>query len=136
MLRMQLQVVNGILIRKLRYANGDMTQAELSYETGVDATVINRLESGDNFNPSFLSMVAIADYFGLSLESFYQPMQVPKAIGRKDRQVSLDYLVKWFRKTCRQKYKEDVIVATPGNVPQKKKKTVIVSNQLQLSFIV
>jgi putative transcriptional regulator len=58
-------------VRALRFANGEMTQAELGRRIGVTRQTIMAIEQG-RYSPSLEMAFQIAKVFGLPLESVFQ----------------------------------------------------------------
>jgi putative transcriptional regulator len=63
------QVTNDI--RRLRFAHGEMTQAELADQTGVTRQTIIAIEQG-RYSPSLEMAFQIARVFGVPLEKVFQ----------------------------------------------------------------
>lgn len=57
--------MNGHKLMKLRLMKG-LSQPELAKEMGTNATIINRLESGKNKNPTNKTMMIYCNYFNIS----------------------------------------------------------------------
>lgn len=58
-------------IRRLRFAHGEMTQAELADRTGVTRQTIIAIEQG-RYSPSLEMAFQIARVFGVTLEDVFQ----------------------------------------------------------------
>ena len=58
-------------IRSLRFANGEMTQAELAKRIGVTRQTVNAIE-GDKYSPSLEVAFRIAAVFDVPLEDVFQ----------------------------------------------------------------
>ncbi|MGQ0607468.1 MAG: helix-turn-helix transcriptional regulator [Chloroflexota bacterium] len=58
-------------IRRLRFANGEMTQAELAERVGVTRQTIIAIEQG-RYSPSLEMAFQIASAFGVSLDAVFQ----------------------------------------------------------------
>ena len=58
-------------IRALRFANGEMTQAELAQRIGVTRQTVNAIE-GDKYSPSLEVAFRIAAVFDEPLEQVFQ----------------------------------------------------------------
>jgi putative transcriptional regulator len=58
-------------IRALRFANGEMTQAELAQRIGVTRQTVNAIE-GDKYSPSLEVAFRIAAVFDVPLEEVFQ----------------------------------------------------------------
>ena len=58
-------------IRVLRFANGEMTQAELADRIGVTRQTVIAIEQG-RYSPSLEMAFQIARVFGLPLDSVFQ----------------------------------------------------------------
>ncbi|MGI9271978.1 MAG: helix-turn-helix transcriptional regulator [Woeseiaceae bacterium] len=58
-------------IRSLRFANGEMTQAELADEIGVTRQTIIAIEQG-RYSPSLEMAFQIAQVFSVSLDEVFQ----------------------------------------------------------------
>jgi len=58
-------------IRMLRFANGEMTQAELAKRIGVTRQTVNAIE-GDKYSPSLEVAFRIAAVFDVPLEQVFQ----------------------------------------------------------------
>ena len=58
-------------IRSLRFANGEMTQAELAKRIGVTRQTVNAIE-GDKYSPSLEVAFRIAAVFDVPLEEVFQ----------------------------------------------------------------
>ncbi len=63
------KIVNEI--RRLRFLQGEMTQAELAEEVGVTRQTINAIEAA-KYSPSLELAFKIADVFGKPLEDVFQ----------------------------------------------------------------
>ena len=59
------------LIRRLRFENGEMTQAELARRVGCTRQTINAIEAA-KYGPSLELAFKIADEFGVGLEQVFQ----------------------------------------------------------------
>jgi len=57
-------------IRKLRFENNEMTQAELAEKIGVSRMTIYSIEKG-NYVPSTVLALRIAHVFGVPVESIF-----------------------------------------------------------------
>ncbi len=62
-------------IRTLRFANGEMTQAELADRTGVTRQTIIAIEQG-RYSPSLEMAFQIARVFGVALDDVFQYPEV------------------------------------------------------------
>jgi putative transcriptional regulator len=62
-------------IRALRFANGEMTQAELADRTGVTRQTIIAIEQG-RYSPSLEMAFQIARVFGVALDDVFQYPEV------------------------------------------------------------
>jgi putative transcriptional regulator len=58
-------------IRRLRFAHGEMTQAELAERINVTRQTVNAIEQG-KYSPSLEVAFRIAAVFGLPLEQVFQ----------------------------------------------------------------
>lgn len=58
-------------IRALRFAKGEMTQAELAQRIGVTRQTVNAIE-GDKYSPSLEVAFRIAAVFDVPLEEVFQ----------------------------------------------------------------
>jgi putative transcriptional regulator len=58
-------------IRRLRFENGEMTQAELAERVGVTRQTIIAIEQG-RYSPSLEMAFRIAGVFGVPLDSVFQ----------------------------------------------------------------
>lgn len=58
-------------IRSLRFANGEMTQADLAKLIGVTRQTVNAIE-GDKYSPSLEVAFRIAAVFDVPLEEVFQ----------------------------------------------------------------
>ena len=58
-------------IRKLRFLNGEMTQAELAERIGVTRQTVMAIEKG-KYSPSLEAAFRIAEVFGVPLESVFE----------------------------------------------------------------
>lgn len=58
-------------IRRLRFENGEMTQAELAAKVGVTRQTINAIEQG-KYSPSLEAAFKIAAVFAVPLEQVFQ----------------------------------------------------------------
>ena len=58
-------------IRSLRFANGEMTQADLADRVGVTRQTIIAIEQG-KYSPSLEMAFQIANVFGVSLNDVFQ----------------------------------------------------------------
>lgn len=58
-------------IRALRFANGEMTQAELAERIGVTRQTVIAIEQG-RYSPSLEMAFRIAHVFGVSLDEVFQ----------------------------------------------------------------
>lgn len=58
-------------IRRLRFENGEMTQAELAKRVGCTRQTINAIEAA-KYGPSLELAFKIADVFGVGLEMVFQ----------------------------------------------------------------
>ena len=58
-------------IRALRFANGEMTQAELAERLGVTRQTVIAIEQG-RYSPSLEMAFQIARVFGVSLDAVFQ----------------------------------------------------------------
>lgn len=58
-------------LRKLRFDNGRITQAELSKASGVNRATISEIESKGRI-PSVKTAKKLCDYFGISLSDIYK----------------------------------------------------------------
>ena len=58
-------------IRALRFAHGEMTQAELADKIGVTRQTINAIEQG-KYSPSLEAAFRIAQVFGVPLDDVFQ----------------------------------------------------------------
>ena len=58
-------------IRRLRFSNGEMTQAELADRVGVTRQTIIAIEQG-RYSPSLEMAFQIAQVFGVRLEDVFQ----------------------------------------------------------------
>ena len=58
-------------IRALRFANGEMTQAELAERLGVTRQTIIAIEQG-RYSPSLETAFRIAHVFGVRLDNVFQ----------------------------------------------------------------
>ena len=58
-------------IRKLRFNNGEMTQAELAKRVGCTRQTINAIEAA-KYGPSLELAFKIADVFGVGIEQVFQ----------------------------------------------------------------
>ena len=58
-------------IRRLRFAHGEMTQAELAEQVGVTRQTIIAIEQG-RYSPSLEMAFQIAGVFGVSLDDVFQ----------------------------------------------------------------
>jgi putative transcriptional regulator len=58
-------------IRRLRFANGEMTQAELAERVGVTRQTIIAIEQG-RYSPSLEMAFQIAQVFNVSLDEVFQ----------------------------------------------------------------
>jgi putative transcriptional regulator len=58
-------------IRRLRFAHGEMTQAELADRTGVTRQTIIAIEQG-RYSPSLEMAFQIAHVFGVPLDDVFQ----------------------------------------------------------------
>ena len=58
-------------IRRLRFSNGEMTQAELADRVGVTRQTIIAIEQG-RYSPSLEMAFQIAKVFGVRLEDVFQ----------------------------------------------------------------
>ena len=61
-------MIDTTKLMKLRL-NKNMSQYQLSLETGISRVTINKVESGKNKNPTFNIMVKWCDYFDVSIVS-------------------------------------------------------------------
>jgi len=57
-------------IRRLRFDNGEMSQAVLAERVGVSRQTINSIESG-KFNPSVKLALQISQVFGVNVEEVF-----------------------------------------------------------------
>lgn len=57
-------------IRRLRFDNGEMSQAALAERVGVSRQTINSIESG-KFNPSVKLALQISQVFGVNVEEVF-----------------------------------------------------------------
>ena len=67
-------------IRALRFANGEMTQAELADQVGVTRQTVIAIEQG-RYSPSLEMAFQIASVFGVPLDAVFQypgAAEVPK----------------------------------------------------------
>ena len=64
-------------IRQLRFANGEMTQADLADRIGVTRQTIIAIEQG-RYSPSLEMAFQIARVFGVPLEAVFGYADVPK----------------------------------------------------------
>lgn len=76
------QVTNAI--RSLRFASGEMTQAELAERVGVTRQTINAIEQG-KYSPSLEMAFLIAGVFGVPLEAVFQYPGAVKGSGQARR---------------------------------------------------
>jgi putative transcriptional regulator len=58
-------------IRRLRFAHGEMTQAELAHKVGVTRQTIIAIEQG-RYSPSLEMAFQIANAFDVSLDEVFQ----------------------------------------------------------------
>ena len=58
-------------IRALRFANGEMTQADLAERIGMTRQTVAAIEAG-KYSPSLEAAFRIAEVFGVSLEQVFQ----------------------------------------------------------------
>jgi putative transcriptional regulator len=58
-------------IRRLRFENGEMTQAELAQRIGMTRQTVAAIEAG-KYSPSLEAAFRIAQVFGASLEDVFQ----------------------------------------------------------------
>jgi putative transcriptional regulator len=58
-------------IRRLRFANGEMTQAELAHQVGVTRQTIIAIEQG-RYSPSLEMAFQIANVFDVALDEVFQ----------------------------------------------------------------
>lgn len=58
-------------IRALRFAHGEMTQAELAERIGVTRQTVNAIEQG-KYSPTLEAAFQIARVFGVPLETVFQ----------------------------------------------------------------
>ena len=66
-------------IRRLRFANGEMTQAELAERIGVTRQTVIAIEQG-RYSPSLEMAFQIARVFGVPLDEVFQyPVQEGEA---------------------------------------------------------
>jgi putative transcriptional regulator len=64
-------------IRALRFANGEMTQAELADKVGVTRQTVIAIEQG-RYSPSLEMAFQIARVFGVSLDEVFQYPEVAR----------------------------------------------------------
>jgi putative transcriptional regulator len=64
-------------IRALRFANGEMTQAELADKVGVTRQTVIAIEQG-RYSPSLEMAFQIARVFGVSLDEVFQYPEVDR----------------------------------------------------------
>ena len=64
-------------IRKLRFNNGEMTQAELAKRVGCTRQTINAIEAA-KYGPSLELAFKIADVFGVGIEQVFQYEEKPR----------------------------------------------------------
>ena len=65
-------------IRALRFAHGEMTQAQLADHVGVTRQTVIAIEQG-RYSPSLEMAFQIANQFGVPLEAvFHYPKSTPK----------------------------------------------------------
>ena len=65
-------------MRRLRFANGEMTQADLADRTGVTRQTIIAIEQG-RYSPSLELAFLIAHAFGVPLDAVFQYPAQPEA---------------------------------------------------------
>lgn len=58
-------------IRRLRFDNGEMTQAELARRSGCTRQTINAIEAA-KYGPSLELAIKIAEVFGVGIEDVFQ----------------------------------------------------------------
>jgi putative transcriptional regulator len=58
-------------IRRLRFENGEMTQAELAQRIGMTRQTVAAIEAG-KYSPSLEAAFRIAQVFGASLDDVFQ----------------------------------------------------------------
>jgi putative transcriptional regulator len=58
-------------IRRLRFENGEMTQAELAQRIGMTRQTVAAIEAG-KYSPSLEAAFRIAQVFGVSLDDVFQ----------------------------------------------------------------
>ena len=63
--------VDGIKLMRIRVAKG-LSQYKVSIDTGITRSTLNRIESGKIKNPMFSSMVRLAEYYVITLDSLKQ----------------------------------------------------------------
>lgn len=71
--------VFGRRLREIRESRG-LTQAALGEATGMKATAIGRLETGDR-EPAWVTIVRLADALGVKLDDFRGEVTTPEPTG-------------------------------------------------------
>lgn len=68
-------------IRRLRFAHGEMTQAELAERIGMTRQTVAAIEH-NKYSPSLEAAFRIAEVFGVDIGEVFQWKAAPKTDGR------------------------------------------------------
>lgn len=68
-------------IRRLRFAHGEMTQAELAERIGMTRQTVAAIEH-NKYSPSLKAAFRIAEVFGVDIGEVFQWKAAPKTDGR------------------------------------------------------